>query len=68
MFKPILFVFFCVLSVALSESDSAHMETFKKLVANFCGPDVPADKTKIVMDCDQGFPTIVSHRIKSVFK
>jgi len=66
MFKAILLVFMCVLSLSLS-LDPASMETLKKLADNLCGPELPADKAKIISECEKGFPKVVSI-VKSIFQ
>jgi hypothetical protein len=67
MFKPIILVLVCFLPYVLSQNDSARKELFNKLVANLCGPNLAADKAKIIKDCENNFPKIVSE-VNLIFK
>jgi hypothetical protein len=67
MFKPIILVLLCVLPYVLSQDDSARRELFNKLVANLCGPNLAADKAKIIKDCESSFPKTVSE-VNLIFK
>lgn len=54
-------------SIAICEPDAARMEMLKKMAGVLCVPNLPADKAKMVADCENILPKTVSIKYSHIF-
>ena len=66
MFKFVIFVW-CQFSIAICEPDAATMEMLEEDGRSSCVPNLPADKAKMVADCENILPKTVSIKYSHIF-